>query len=519
MRKLRIDYKPTILLAIAVLFLIPPGVADEIGTPPTLQCELNLPRATGALSQPALTGADVDSSGNFFIIEYYSNNGFYAARILKFNPACNLIWGIVTDNGDDFGCAGQTGSNGCDIWGLAVDARGDIVVGLERIEAAATPQNQYYLCRLDGQTGSVDGCSQGFHEAEMAAAGVAQEQPASGQSLGAIRVSDTEVAYLMSQTTSGKLIRFDDDLVPVYAASISNSKELFADAQTGVAYVRRPTTSVYSRIDQETGAILHSSTLFETTDRGPPMRSSTNAWGIGGSTNIKYYQLNKDTFATVTASTDTTPSQFQVSAVSKTTIPFNHWADGADDLLSCGQVQDGGTSYAYAARIDTSMASIAWGTMFLTTGATSTLADEHGGCQLDYLDGFWTSGTTVVGGVGLTWIRHYTNSDFVQLAPPEPVSGGGIDAGPGNVIQNMNQFASDAWGFDFSWLITLGIVGICVAGFSRFGAVATIVSIVLGVGIAVALGVGEVWFLLLLVFVIVAFAGNRLFGGRSEGDE
>lgn len=100
--------------------------------------------------------------------------------------------------------------------------------------------------------------------------------------------------------------------------------------------------------------------------------------------------------------------------------------------------------------------------------------------------------------------------------------GGGGDPGdPGNVIENLIEFNSDAWGFDFSWIVGLVIIGFVVFGFSKVTKNGVILAIVatLGVGLCVAIEVFETWVLLIPIFIIIWGAGNRMFGGKAEDGE
>lgn len=90
---------------------------------------------------------------------------------------------------------------------------------------------------------------------------------------------------------------------------------------------------------------------------------------------------------------------------------------------------------------------------------------------------------------------------------------------PGNPLGLMVSLLNDGWGFDWSWLIGAIIMG-AVLWFTRNANVfvAAILTIITAVA-NIKLGLWEDWSLLLLVLACIAFAGNRLFEGKSSDGE
>lgn len=90
----------------------------------------------------------------------------------------------------------------------------------------------------------------------------------------------------------------------------------------------------------------------------------------------------------------------------------------------------------------------------------------------------------------------------------------------GNLIQRSADYCSDSWGFSCNWLFGLLLVGIITVLLAKHSRSPMMLGLgmFLGVGTAVAFGVWETWTILVMVLLIVAIAGHRLFnrGGDDE---
>lgn len=100
-----------------------------------------------------------------------------------------------------------------------------------------------------------------------------------------------------------------------------------------------------------------------------------------------------------------------------------------------------------------------------------------------------------------------------------PTPGGGA----GSPITEAKEFFDTSWGFDpdaTNWLFALAIVAMVTFAFAKVSASPFVAMLggLLGCGIALAFGFLPVWFMLLLVFVIVAMVGSRLFGSGASED-
>lgn len=98
---------------------------------------------------------------------------------------------------------------------------------------------------------------------------------------------------------------------------------------------------------------------------------------------------------------------------------------------------------------------------------------------------------------------------------------GDLPGGPGNPFQASINYASEGWGFDVSWLFGIVVVVIFTTGLGKAtnGSVLGIaLGAFLGIGVGVIMGLFPLWLLLVVIFLIIAVAGTRLFGDKS-GDE
>jgi hypothetical protein len=108
------------------------------------------------------------------------------------------------------------------------------------------------------------------------------------------------------------------------------------------------------------------------------------------------------------------------------------------------------------------------------------------------------------------------------IAQIETPTGGGGGGGGSNVVTVARDFCTTAWGFDCGWLIMIGAVGLVTFGFARLGGSGLVVGIgvLLGVGLGVFLLQDFEWLLFLAAFIVIAFAGHRMFGGNGgDGTE
>lgn len=89
----------------------------------------------------------------------------------------------------------------------------------------------------------------------------------------------------------------------------------------------------------------------------------------------------------------------------------------------------------------------------------------------------------------------------------------------GNVIAIIRDNVSEAWGFDWGWLIGGIIVGIFIWKVRNAAVLVVAIMAFIGVGFAVALGMIPEWFLFVLVLIIIAVAGTVLTrGGGDDGE-
>lgn len=122
----------------------------------------------------------------------------------------------------------------------------------------------------------------------------------------------------------------------------------------------------------------------------------------------------------------------------------------------------------------------------------------------------WYSACT--GGLGTMQVLEITGDIFTPPSESE-----------GNPISQIKTFVDESWGWDpavSDWLFALLIIGVIIFTAAKRTDNTFILAVFafIAVGVCIALGFLEIWFLLLLVFLLIAIATNGLFGDREDSD-
>lgn len=238
------------------------------------------------------------------------------------------------------------------------------------------------------------------------------------------------------------------------------------------------------------------------------------------STTITYDSWNVTSFGLITSAQAITPNQIYDGGFQDTnTESFD--VDGSDNFLACGSYSAGGETRGWFARILTSNNTMAWN-VTLDLGTFTTVSR----CLVDYNgDAVITIDSQSSGAPSATSpnrrfeVRKYSGGGFVGPAPRPGVTIEDGDGGPStgtNLLTNIVDFVGNAWGFDPSWLFGLAVVGMCVWPVKDSGPLVIAIMGFIGMGISVALDLFAEWVLFVVIFLIIAVAGHRMF---NRGDD
>lgn len=141
------------------------------------------------------------------------------------------------------------------------------------------------------------------------------------------------------------------------------------------------------------------------------------------------------------------------------------------------------------------------------------------------------SGTLYIGGSG-----QFSTSAAIFSFITTPSGSGGTTGGsglgtgtgvggfePDSIFGQTVAMLQEAWGFSagsLNWLLGIMVVGLVAVSFARVNRTPLMVAIggMLGVGLALFFGFFPLWLLVLMAFLIIAVAGNRLFGGGRDDE-
>jgi hypothetical protein len=475
----------------ATLFLIPilfvsHGAASPTDTPATFDCEYTSNAPAG--QAVSLFAVDFSRSGQLLMSGSSGAANTEEEKLAVIGTNCGLAWGITSTTGgapfNQYGSAAFDGASRVLAEHLFGDGAGNDNRTLRLLFNGAVLKSTANLLVSIGP--SYD-----------------------ASDIDDLRVNATHSAFFVAHT-SGVVTRYTDDLAQYF--STSNTARTVRGGQDVAALYTRTASNFYQRVNPTTGAVLHTS-VVSTGASKPPIRSTidaTNVYqGLNNGNTMSYHKLLASTFATVSATVAVTDNQVDVGAGPAATATNDFDLDGQDNLLLCGAI----SGASFAAKIRTSDNTHRWN---ITTSRTGMLR-----CGFDYVGGFWLAGTGTSGGTGYFWARHYSGGDFAPPPAPGLVTPPDNDVfgdAEGNPIEQMVQVLSEAWGFDWSWIIGAIIMAICVAAVKDFNDLVTGLIIVLVAVANVKLGLWAEWAIFLMVFIVLALAGNRLFGKKGDAD-
>lgn len=173
-------------------------------------------------------------------------------------------------------------------------------------------------------------------------------------------------------------------------------------------------------------------------------------------------------------------------------------------------------------QVDTSLTTLAWDTILTPIGATAPVSEY---CHFDYTSGFWSTGFATYGATQNTWAAHYTGGAFSQPPAPAlviPPGGGGTPTEGPAIVRLIQTRTADAWGISqeaAGWVIGAIFFGYALYHLGKRAPLITATMILLISIVLVFIELWAWWILLLEAFLIVVFAGVRLFEKGDSGTE
>lgn len=283
-----------------------------------------------------------------------------------------------------------------------------------------------------------------------------------------------------------------------------------------------------SIVNQDTGTLLDTETVSGFAATGAQgnlyYNPTTDALGMpygktSGTFQNQYLEWNKTTLATIRDVSPIEPRTYPYD----TNVPTDGFIDGDGSAFYCGAAQTGGVSWdSYLAKYNTtSQMGMRWN--ITISKVASTNRDMVNSCDIAP-DGSIYIGIEACSN-GSTECSSYLRKYGGALGrSPQTIftqyTGGSAtpSAAPGNIVRTASDFCSDAWGFDCDWLFAMAIVGIAVVA-SRHAHVLVIATVLfLALGVSTLMGVLPEWVMFVFVFLVIVFAGVKLFGGNGDSN-
>lgn len=506
-------------------------LADVDGTPPTFSCSVTVEPTAGNEIDTDVNRGSISANGYFFYpyqnsIGTGAETGDSSAHVVRVSPTCGTFTYEVCDNTDCPAVGGGVDQDE-EVLAMSIDPAGRLVIAFIYQTGGGTDSfietRDFATGNLINRSANLDATMLNIHNVK------------------GIRNGTTDIDYLAVSGTGDRIVRMNRNLTMTkWSTSIAlgNSAEISvgpdetfvtvggvsSGSSTGVNYKILTATGAQSG-STLTGGFNCCSTVndgaFEPGYSDTTTGYKTTAENSGLT---EYEKVTLSTFGSITTTALGFDQIFETAAFRATTTEHSH-LDGADNLVGCGYFDPSGTEQrrAFTAYYDTISNEMEWNLTF-DQGMRSVTEQ----CAVDPMGALWVAmgwnGGSVSADTNALDIQRYIGGDMEATEYPRvPTVTLGTETaeGNGNVIDAAKDFAEDSWGFDWDWIIFMAIVGIVTIGFSKASDKDPFVSALgglLGAGIGVAVTEVGIWILLVIIFLVIAIAGSRLFGGRN-GDE
>lgn len=239
----------------------------------------------------------------------------------------------------------------------------------------------------------------------------------------------------------------------------------------------------------------------------------------GGAYENFYYEVDRETSTTVRG---ISPIESRVFGYTLS-VPFQAFVDGAGSVFYCGSSESGTAIDGYVAKYNSTVnMGMRWNISL--SKQASTNQESVTSCAMSR-DGSIYAGLYSCANIDTqcsSYVRKYASAASARSLQGifEGYTNGGATptGGAGNIVRTASDFCSDAWGFDCDWLFAMAIVGIAVVA-SRHAHVLVIATVLfLALGVSTLMGVLPEWVMFVFVFLVIVFAGVKLFGGNGDSN-
>lgn len=438
--------------------------------------------------------------------------------IYKYSANCGLLWTATSSI-----CTDTVAADICDFNSVQLDHAGRVLATVF-YTPGTTSITQTYIEVRSAATGVL--ITRSFDLAALS--------PAWNDIRGAVSVKNgtDDVNYIAIDASADRVARFNRQLTTtLYNVPITNPAHIYCCAAFGsenhviVGSTPAGAQANWNKVNASTGAVeasgqsgIRNTAIDERTPVVSYINSSLAYGAISGgasaATELSYRSVTTAGWS-ISAETDFTPAQIDESGLRDTDSQM-YDLDGSDNLLICGTYTVGAESRGFWGHFKTSNNTMHWNTTL--DAGDSTIVNL---CALDFSGNFWLGITVTVGTLQSVQIRHYNGGQFSAISERRSTIVLAEDiTDDGTAIDKLIDFPSQQWGFDFGPIFAAIIIGVIVVGTARATRMILAVAIVAIVSIIVVIKIESFsvpeWVLFIIVLVIAAVAGNRLFPGEDD---
>lgn len=520
----------TIYYILAGLLLTIPAALAAPDTAPPLEWDVDIPQVPGSTCtiQRHLVDLTTDTNGNAYLLQncqLTTGAGTTNVPIIsKYTSGGAHVWDHAVHCPNDASCLP---------YGIAVDSAGYLGISYYDAGAVSAVKQFFRLIKQsDGSTACVTGPStvfpNGFTQ-DIAALGTL----ARARSVVALKNVNATTIYIIGggAGSDAVIINTATDCRQLWTGTVAGEYGVTYNAVTSRATLVSG-GPVVKNVNVFTGALT--ATMASPISFGEHFRNATGRslyTSIYG-TSITLREYNSTTLALIRAITPIENKVYSgatpLDTYAGTAGTGQHYGmgivDGGNSMFVCGLLQP---TAPHAGKYNlTAVPGQRWNVTWASDSINGGYARQ---CEIAPGGGLYVTWDDDNGGLSpfKMHLRKYTNAgtpparDVAYMISGGVVvggSGGGASCASGNIIQCIRQNASDAWGFDWGWLIGGIIVGIFVWKVHDAKVIVIAIMAFLGLGLAVAVGMLPEWILYVVVFIIIATGGVILFGGRGEED-
>lgn len=505
-------------LAILVLLMLTPSGLAAPDTPPALTTTVTLGEPTAVTCTAA-----GDTATQLLTFTSDALGNIYTAESCGTAPASIVVRKVLSTGVATWSKVFSCGINSCGLQGLAVDASDGIMVAYNNPSYATVAKTDMTIMRASDGTALCSKSPEGMDPFTVALGGATTNPQGASR-----KVNASEYHYYFGGATGIQAVKRTVIAGISVCSTVWGRSDLGADRGWSYNLVN---TGLYVTDFQSPNEIIAAINLTS----GATI-ASANAGTIGGfvayvnSTGLRLLQAHLGAIPNPVHSYDeynaTTMGQTRDNvAVTENTILYSAaqrnlnletWdMDISRNAFTCGRlagVSSGNDAVLYISKYTMGAVSAQrWNITFAGNGCRAHISPDGS---------LWVGFYNIISPLNnpQSYLRKYAG-----VATPRsrdsyvaPDSGSTSTAAPGNIIADIRNRLEENWGFDFGWLMGLGIVGLITWRVRRAAPLVIAILAFLGLGVAVRLDLLPEWILFVSVFIIIAVAGGRLFMDTNE---